>query len=241
MVVVSRAGDPVAETVKTVETADAREIVDDPLRRDLLDAAARVCARKGYDGTRILDIVREAGLSTGAVYGRFSSKDDLLRQAVITRSIPRLHPTATGGTRVADMVQRGAELHEGDLSDGQALLLETYAAARREPQVRAAVVGADQAWRRAAAPLVETARADGTVADDVDPEAVLFFVRTLRLGLLLQQGAHVSVPDPVSWGELIARVVASFGEVESAGGGVLTSDASDASDGTGDGDEGRAT
>src|SRR5438105_7823782 len=58
----------------------------DPLREQLLDAAARVFARQGYAGTKIQDIVREAGLSTGAVYGRFRSKDELLREAVIRRS-----------------------------------------------------------------------------------------------------------------------------------------------------------
>jgi len=188
---------------------------DDPLREALLDAAARVCARQGYDGTRILDIVREAGLSTGAVYGRFASKDELLRQAVITRSVPRMQATTGSRGRVADLVQRGAKLVEGDLTDGQALLLETYVAARREPQVRAAVTDADQAWRQTMAPLVETARLDGTVAADVDAEAVLFLVRTLRLGLLLQQGSHVPAPDPESWRQLIARVVGSFGEAAS--------------------------
>ena len=52
-------------------------------RDQLLDAASRVFAREGYDGTKILDIVREAGLSTGAVYSRFRSKNELLRAAVI--------------------------------------------------------------------------------------------------------------------------------------------------------------
>ena len=44
-------------------------------------AGAAVFARQGYDGTKIMDVVRESGLSTGAVYGRFRSKNDLLREA----------------------------------------------------------------------------------------------------------------------------------------------------------------
>ncbi len=55
----------------------------DPLRDQLLEAAGRVFASKGYDGTKIMDIVKESGLSSGAVYGRFTSKDDLLLAAVI--------------------------------------------------------------------------------------------------------------------------------------------------------------
>src|SRR5690348_145367 len=56
---------------------DGDDGVDHPIRVRLLDAAARVFARQGYEGTKIMDIVRESGLSTGAVYGRFRSKNDL--------------------------------------------------------------------------------------------------------------------------------------------------------------------
>ncbi|MEZ5223721.1 MAG: helix-turn-helix domain-containing protein [Ilumatobacteraceae bacterium] len=57
----------------------------DPLREQLLDAAARAFAERGYSGTRISDIVKSAGLSSGAVYGRFGSKDELLTEAVIRK------------------------------------------------------------------------------------------------------------------------------------------------------------
>ena len=74
-----------------------------PLRERLLDAAARVFAQKGYSGTRILDVVAEAGLSTGAVYGRFSSKNDLLREAVSSRSASRASGDVDRASKVADL------------------------------------------------------------------------------------------------------------------------------------------
>ena len=61
-------------------------------------------------------------------------------------------------------------------------------------------------------PLVDAAIADGTVAADVDPEAVLYFVRTMHLGLLLQRGAGTAGPDPAAWNDLVTRIVASFGD-----------------------------
>src|SRR3954465_8646738 len=77
---------------------------DHPIRVRLLDAAARVFARRGYEGTKIMDVVREAGLSTGAVYGRFQSKNDLLRAAVVERA-GRMSRVGDGGiTRVADLI-----------------------------------------------------------------------------------------------------------------------------------------
>lgn len=187
---------------------------DDPLRDQLLDAAARVFARQGYSGTRIQDIVRESGLSTGAAYGRFRSKDHLLREAVIARTGRVAHLGSLPGGRVADLIQRAARLSTDALTDDEAVRLEAFVTSRREPDVAEAVAEAQAGWRAAIQPVVDAAVADGTVAADVDPEAVLFFVRTMHLGLLLQRAAGITGPDPEGWADLIRRIVASFGDPE---------------------------
>jgi AcrR family transcriptional regulator len=51
-----------------------REKVD-RTRADLLDAAARVIAAKGYEGASVGDIAAEAGYTKGALYGHFGSKE----------------------------------------------------------------------------------------------------------------------------------------------------------------------
>jgi AcrR family transcriptional regulator len=187
---------------------------DDPLREQLLDAAARVFARKGYAGTKIQDIVREAGLSTGAVYGRFASKNDLLREAVVRRTANVARVGGDGVDRVADLITWLASNHTAPLTDADAVRLEAYVAARREPDVATAIADAHTRWRAAVQPLVDAALADGTVADGVDPEAVLYFVRTMHLGLLLQRGAGAAAPDSGAWNDLMTRIVASFGAGE---------------------------
>jgi AcrR family transcriptional regulator len=183
----------------------------DPLREQLLDAASRVFARQGYAGTKIQDIVREAGLSTGAVYGRFSSKDDLLRQAVVRRTGRVAHASVAPGSRVADLIECSSALSAAPLTDDEAVRLEAFVTARREPEVATALAEAQVEYRAFVQPLVDAAIVDGTVAADVDPEAVLYFVRTVHLGLLLQRGAGTATPDPAAWSELITRLVASFG------------------------------
>jgi AcrR family transcriptional regulator len=192
--------------------AAPEELAEDPLRTQLLEAAARVFAAKGYSGTKIGDIVREAGLSTGAVYGRFRSKDELLREAVIGQASRYSHLGAPKGWRVAELIQRLAAISDAPLNDAEAVRLEAFVTARREPDVAAAVREAQQHWRTTVQPLVDAALADGTVAEGVDPEAVLFFVRTMALGLLVQRGAGVVAPDPASWDALVQRIVASFGD-----------------------------
>lgn len=188
----------------------ASESASDPLRDRLLDAAARVFARQGYAGTRILDVVREAGLSTGAVYARFASKNDLLRAAVVERTRQSARAGIRPTERVADLLVRIAERTDGPLTDGEAVRLEAFVTARREPEVAAVLDEANADWRAAVQPIVDAAMADGTVDPALDPEAVLHLVRTLSLGLLLQRGAGVPAPDPVAWAALIQRVVASF-------------------------------
>jgi AcrR family transcriptional regulator len=191
---------------------------EDPLRRQLLEAAARVFARQGYSGTRIQDIVKEAGLSTGAAYGRFRSKDELLREAVIART-GRVAHVGTGqpGARVADVIERLARLSSDPLGDDEAVRLEAFVTARREPDVAAAVIEAQAGWREAIQPVVDQAVVDGTVAPGVDPEAVLYFVRTMALGLLLQRAAGLTGPDPAAWQDLVRRIVASFGDPDHQG------------------------
>jgi AcrR family transcriptional regulator len=195
--------------VQQIERAESP--ASDPLRERLLDAAATVFAQKGYSGTRILDVVAEAGLSTGAVYGRFGSKNDLLREAVVSRSAARLPGEVERASKVADLLVRGA-LRSTPLSDSEAMQLEAYVAARREPEVARALVEADEVFRQRAEPLLEAAYDDGTVARDIDPEAFLYFIRTVRLGLMLQRAAGLSAPNEAGWEDLIARIVTDFGQ-----------------------------
>src|ERR1700752_5132014 len=50
----------------------------DRRRTQILDAAARVLAERGYHRTTVRDIAREAGIADGTIYLYFSSKQELL-------------------------------------------------------------------------------------------------------------------------------------------------------------------
>lgn len=54
----------------------------DATRRRMLEAAAQRFKSDGFDGSGIATLVRDAGLTNGAFYSHFSSKDDLIASVV---------------------------------------------------------------------------------------------------------------------------------------------------------------
>ena len=97
------------------------------------------------------------------------------------------------------------------LSDSEAVRLEAYVTARREPEVAAALADSHERWRESMLPLIDAARADGTLRPDADTEAVLFLFRTLYLGTILHRGSGLPGPEPEAWEALLAQVAAALG------------------------------
>jgi AcrR family transcriptional regulator len=60
----------------------AKEIQPKDTANRILIQAMRIFLEKGYHGTSIDDITRAAGLTKGALYWHFSSKEDLLKRIV---------------------------------------------------------------------------------------------------------------------------------------------------------------
>lgn len=50
-------------------------------RKLILDAAACMFRERGFEGVTVAEVMKAAGLTHGAFYGHFTSKDDLLAQA----------------------------------------------------------------------------------------------------------------------------------------------------------------
>jgi TetR/AcrR family transcriptional regulator, fatty acid metabolism regulator protein len=55
-----------------------RSAAQEERRRQILDAAVRAFAKKGYHASRVSDIAEEAGVAYGLVYHYFESKDTVL-------------------------------------------------------------------------------------------------------------------------------------------------------------------
>ncbi len=60
---------------------NARTAAKEASHERIVSAAARAIRRSGYDGTGVADIMKEAGLTHGAFYAHFASREAMLAEA----------------------------------------------------------------------------------------------------------------------------------------------------------------
>lgn len=166
-------------------------------RRDQIVRAMLQCvARDGFHKTTMASVIRESGLSAGAVYLYFKSKQDLIRAIAETgiSGIARVVEEAAVADelaapdqvifavtqRVVDLGQElGVELHK--------VAMQTWAEAVRDPEVLA--TAREEAERIRGAWLTYARRAvdAGFLASDAQPEAVARALMGLLPGFMLQR------------------------------------------------------
>ena len=193
----------------TVATIDA-------LGDRLLDAAAEVFAERGYDGAGVAEIARRAGVTTGAIYSRFAGKADLLAAALDARTLDEFDELFADHRfegRMEDILTvAGSQLIKRDPDPTQALLLEAFVAARRDPLVAELLRRRIQDRRTSLANIIEAAKASGGIDEELDTEALVTFCHSVGFGFLLFEALDISLPAPGAWEQLIARLVAATGD-----------------------------
>ena len=179
----------------------------------VLGSAARVFARKSYDGASIADIASEAGVSSGAIYAHFASKAELFAATLYAHGAHQLERLlALGGTGsvIADLLrERGVALAHRDPEDGS-LLVEAIVAAKRHPEVAALLISQFADRESRFAELLRAGQRDGSVDGRLHPSAVARFVTMLVLGSVLVSAMDLPAVDRDEWSDLIVDLVARF-------------------------------
>lgn len=186
-------------------------VTADEVRQRVLDSAAVVFAENGFENTRIADIAREAGLSTGAMYNHYHSKAELLAAVIQCHAGNQLGRLLTegGAGGVLELIQaRGVRLDRGPVR--APLLVEAAIAARRDPEVLRVLAEQVHSREVLLAELVRLAQASGEVMADTDPDAVARLCLMLLLGSLMVQVMELGPVDEAAWSALIERLVDGF-------------------------------
>jgi AcrR family transcriptional regulator len=175
--------------VPRVSAAHEQEVRD-----RILAAATRVFSEKGYQGSTIADVVRESGLSVGAIYTYFSGKDELIRSScdqIAARGLDqlaeRLAPATTTAERLAIAIRLYVEtIDDYDGAPGQISLVQAWAEADREPGVREMLAARRERLVGAGRYLIAQGIASGELPGWIDVDAVTRGFLGLLDGLLLQ-------------------------------------------------------
>jgi AcrR family transcriptional regulator len=180
-------------------------------RERLLSAAAAAFARRGYDGTRVVDIAEAAGLSNGALYTHFDSKAGLLVGALRAHGRRLLAElvAAEPDRSVPDLLlEAGRSLARRQEPEGY-LVIEALTAARRDREV--AVPMRDYVRERVdwLAALVGEAQDRDEIDRGVSPHAVAHFCLALAVGAALVPPEFDDVDDG-DWGDFLARLVSAL-------------------------------
>lgn len=141
----------------------------------LLDAAAEVCAERGFDGTTLARVAERGGVSPTAVYNHYANREELLYAAAV-QGLGRIDAltqkyvgTDRGGAALVEAYLRP------DMRTTRRLIAELHLASGRDE--RLAGLLAD--WHRARS----KALIEQLPADDPSPAATVKAIFLLLLGL----------------------------------------------------------
>lgn len=183
----------------------------DAISDALLDAAAEVFAEKGYSGARVANIAERAGVTTGAIYNRFSGKSELLLEALDRHTSELIAELAKAELSATDLLETLGVALLDDESPASALLLEAFIAARREQSVadRLRPRLADERARLAA--FVDADKAADRIDDSLDTVAVVTFCQAVSLGMRMLSVIGAEMPDGEAWEHLIGHQLDAIG------------------------------
>jgi AcrR family transcriptional regulator len=181
-------------------------------RARLLETAARIFSHSGYAAAGVAEICAAAGVSKGAFYHHFPSKQAVFLQ-LLQDWLDELEAAFTAARRQADsapqallnmagMMQSVFEVASGRLP----MFLEFWLQANRDPAFWQATIAPYHRYRAFFQELIASGIAEGSLKA-VDPALAAQMLVSLAVGLLLQ---GLLDPHGADWSEQTQRSFVHF-------------------------------
>jgi AcrR family transcriptional regulator len=169
-------------------------------RQRLLDLAAELFIKHGYEAVSLRDLALKAGVTKGAIYGHFRSKGQLLVEVIRTELETRdgaldLEVAAADPAAMFDLF-----IHPGS-RELRMLQIDAAAAARHDADVAA---GMDELHRTRGPGIV------ASLGDVEDAETIAFVISALSAGVGAQESQQRDLPDVEAWRRIVGRM---FGRI----------------------------
>ena len=196
-------------------------------RQQILDAAMECFARHGYRVTSIEDIVRESGLSVGALYTYYPSKQDLFLALAERRTVETLEAFRAIYERsgsMADKNRDAVELFFKQMSDEVAsycrVSFEFWSEAPKSDALQAERAKLCESIREFLVWALAEARDGGELRSDVDLAAAAELILALNDGIMMH---HVSGVQTIPLEELKGAYIALLDSGLRAGSSLVAS------------------
>ena len=195
-----------------IETTTS-DLTNSELSDRLLEAAADLFAEKGYEQAGVAEIARRAGVTTGAIYSRYTGKADLLQDAVknyAPTEITRLLRAEDNDQSPKDILADIGEHLLDDLHESTGIFIEALVAARRDPDLAIVLHQLATQEDGEVAKILEAGQASGIIDQDLDNLALVRLAHAIGYGMNVTRLLGLELPTKDSWTEVINRVINSF-------------------------------
>lgn len=167
-------------------------------RQQIVDAAFQCFARKGFHPTTMHDICAEAGLSAGAVYRYFASKEEIIAsacgEAQHASEMDLLNAALTEpdtGLMFKRLVQAFFSKFDGPEAEvGNRAMAQLWAEIAVNDGVRASHESTYLHMREGLGGVVQEAQGRGDYAEGLDPQAIVSAMIALHHGFVIQKAIH---------------------------------------------------
>ncbi len=194
---------------------------DRDTRERLVRAAAEVFREKGYTGSRVQDIARRAGFTSGALYTHFDSRAELLAEAIAVENsrMFRLLSEGLGRWRAVtsqEVAESIAAFVALETSPTDQLMLDGFAICTREEEARVRIGDSlCQLVDRLDESIRTMAVAPGSPMDE-DSGGVAYLMVAFMSGVAALRAAGLGDRAPADMGDVLAGFLHQLGAQDQA-------------------------
>ncbi len=180
-------------------------------RERILAAAERLFAEDGYAGVSMPTIAKASGITAGAIYKHFDSKEDLFFE-VVQRAVHAVRTAVDRGADGADLPRIVANYTKGQLRLVRLLAIEIHAASTRHAKVRRLLRRSIEGNIAEMKGMIELAQKSGRIDPTLDAENLASTVLVFVMGLTHMETLLPQFVDDAAWHAFVeARVAAMLG------------------------------
>jgi AcrR family transcriptional regulator len=182
-------------------------------RDQILEAARQLIIKQGYDATGVAEICREAGISKGAFYYHFQSKQDLFTTLLsdwlnsLDASFATIQNSSASVAEQLEQMAGSANLVLHALEDPIPVFLAFWSKAIQDPQTWQETIQPFRHYQQEFVRMLNSGKESGSLQTSIPTEDASRILVGLAIGILLQ---GLIFPEEADWQDVLSKAVKIF-------------------------------